>query len=93
MASRHRYQTLEFTDIFLEDLVSQDFTTSDRRRFIRALRLLDTDERHPSLRVHELQGPLAGVWSASVSDQLRMSFERLAGGRKLTLTCSRHYQR
>jgi mRNA-degrading endonuclease YafQ of YafQ-DinJ toxin-antitoxin module len=93
VASRHRYQALEFTEVFLEDLVSQDFSTADRRRFVRALRLLDADDKHPSLRVHELQGPLAGIWSASASDQLRMTFERLAGGRKLMLTCSRHYQR
>ena len=93
MASRYQYHTLEFTEIFLEDLVSQDFNPADRRGFIRALRLLDTNEKHPSLRVHELQEPLAGVWSASPPDQLRLTFERLVGGNKLMLTCSRHYER
>jgi mRNA-degrading endonuclease YafQ of YafQ-DinJ toxin-antitoxin module len=90
VASQAPYQTLEFTEVFLEDLVSQNFSAADRRRFIHALRLLDVEERHPSLRVHELQGPLAGVWSVSASDQLRMTFERLPHGRKLLLTCSRH---
>jgi hypothetical protein len=41
--------------------------------------------------VHELQGDMAGAWSASASDELRMTFLRAAGGRKLMLTCSRHY--
>lgn len=93
MASNAPYQTLEFTEVFLEDLISQNFNGSDRRRFIRALRLLDLDERHSSLRTHELQGPLAGVWLASASDQLRLTFQRLPGGRKVMLTCSRHYAR
>ena len=60
-------------------------------RFVRALGVLDGNERTPSLRVHELQGDMAGTWSASASDELRMTFLRAAGGRKLMLTCSRHY--
>ena len=92
MAEGRRYLTLDFTDTFLQTLVSADFTTAERRRFLRALALLDTNEQHPSLRVHQLQGRLAGVWSASPSDELRMTFERHPGGRKLLLTCSRHYR-
>lgn len=92
MSSGYRYRSLEFTDSFLQDFVGRQFTAADRKRVLQALRLLDTDERSPSLRVHEMQGPLAGVWSASASDALRVTFERLEGGRKLLLTCSRHYQ-
>lgn len=91
MAGGYRYRTLEFTDAFLEDFVRRDFSAADRQRILRALRILDTNERHPSLRVHELRGPLEGVWSASASDELRVTFVRLEGGRKLLLTCSRHY--
>jgi mRNA-degrading endonuclease YafQ of YafQ-DinJ toxin-antitoxin module len=86
-----RYRSVDLTPTFLESLIAQDFTAADRRRFLRALRLLDENERHPSLRVHELRGDLAGVWSASASDELRMTFLRTGGGRKLMLTCSRHY--
>jgi hypothetical protein len=43
--------------------------------------------------VHELRGPLQGVWSASASDVLRMTFERLPNGKKAMLTCSRHHDR
>ncbi|MBU6423018.1 MAG: hypothetical protein KGJ98_11785 [Chloroflexota bacterium] len=43
------------------------------------------------LRVHELHGDLAGIWSASASDDLRLLFVRVAGGRKVLLSCSRHY--
>jgi len=55
--------------------------------------LLDTDERHPSLRVHDLTGDLGGVWSASASDELRVEFIREPGGKKVLLRCSRHYAR
>jgi mRNA-degrading endonuclease YafQ of YafQ-DinJ toxin-antitoxin module len=40
---------------------------------------------------HELRGDLAGVWSASASKELRITFERIPGGRKRLLTCSHHY--
>lgn len=91
MSRGDRYQTLEFTDSFLQDLVDRRFSTRDRQRIIRALRLLDTNERHPSLRVHELRGPLEGVCSASASDELRLTFSRIGEGKKLLLTCNRHY--
>ena len=89
----YRFATLEFTDTFFDTYESKDFSAADRAAFKKALRLLDTDERHPSLRVHELQGRLAGTWSASVSSVLRLTFERLPGGKKAMLTCSRHYDR
>ena len=78
---------LEFLESF------SGFERGDRRRFLRALHLLDENERHPSLRVHALEGDLAGQWSASASDVLRITFRRLPNGRKLVLRCSRHYDR
>lgn len=87
------YRTLEITPEFLGSFGSRDFNYTDRQRFLRALRLLDTDERHPSLRAHALKGDLEGFWSASASDELRMTFERLPHGRKRIHTCSRHYDR
>lgn len=69
-----------------------EFRAADQKRFAKALRLLDTDERHPSLRVHDLGGDLAGVLSASASDDLRIEFVRDAGGRKTFVRCSRHYR-
>ncbi|MHB8648398.1 MAG: hypothetical protein ACYDAR_21665 [Thermomicrobiales bacterium] len=93
MASDPAYETLEFTHRFLEQLISKDFTATDRRRLLQALRLLDNNEQHPSLRVHELQGKLKGKWSVSASDELRMTFVRRDGGRKLMESCTRHYQR
>ena len=87
------YRTLEFTDEFLAQFAGRDFTSSDRRAFIRALRLLDDNERHPSLRVHDLGGPLQGLWSASASPTLRIVFERTESGRKSLISCSKHYDR
>jgi len=87
------YRTLEFTATFLEDFASRDFSAVDRRSFLKALRLLDGNEKHRSLRVHKLEGDREGSWSASASDVLRLTFERLDGGRKRLLTCSKHYDR
>jgi len=86
------YATLDLSADFLESLVTQGFSPNEQKRFVRALRLLDTSEQHPSLRVHQLQGKETGTWSASASDELRITFKRLADGRKMLLKASRHYQ-
>jgi len=93
MSGDDQFRALIITPSFLEDMISDRFSPSDRRRLFQALGRLDADERHPSLRVHPLRGELTGQWSVSASDQLRMTFVRLADGRKMMLTCSRHYQR
>jgi len=74
---------------FLDSLsaLAQD----DQRRVIRALERLDVDERAPSLRVHQLKGSQSGLWSASASRSLRITFLRLDGGHKLLVECSHHY--
>ncbi len=87
------FQTLEFSDSFLESMLSKQFSRREQLLFVKALRLLDTDDRHPSLRVHALQGAEQGIWSASASDDLRITFERLPSGHKRLHLCSRHYQR
>lgn len=84
------YQALEFLRTsFLTSL--SDLARDDQRRVSRALEQLDSDERTLSLRVHRLQGSQAGLWSASASRGLRISFLRLDRGRKLMLECSQHY--
>jgi mRNA-degrading endonuclease YafQ of YafQ-DinJ toxin-antitoxin module len=85
------YQTLSFTETFLETFIGKDFTGNERKRLLKVLRLLEENERHSSLRVHELRGDLTGVWSASASKELRITFERISDGRKRLLTCSHHY--
>ncbi len=90
MPDPRAYQTLEFMQTtFLVSL--SDLARDDQRRVIRALAQLDVDERTPSLRVHQLQGSRAGLWSASASRSLRITFMRLEGGRKLLVECSQHY--
>lgn len=93
MSGGYEYQTLDFTASFLETFAGRAFNPAERRQFVKALRLLDGDERHASLRVHQLHGQDEGIWSASASDELRMTFLRREGGRKLMLVCSRHYRR
>lgn len=85
------YASLVVTSQFLDSLISREFSERERRRFIQALRLLDTNEKHPSLRVHQLQGKEHGLWTASASDELRITFMRSESGRKVLEECSRHY--
>jgi mRNA-degrading endonuclease YafQ of YafQ-DinJ toxin-antitoxin module len=87
------YRSLDFTETFLETFGSKNFTAADRKAIRKALGLLDTDEKHPSLRIHQLQGDLSGLWSASASDVLRLTFVRTGQGRKTLVSCSRHYGR
>ena len=87
------YRFLDFTETFLASFASKDLTAADRAAILKALRLLDENEKHPSLRVHKLEGDREGSWSASASMVLRLTFERLDGGRKRLLTCSKHYDR
>lgn len=87
------YRSLDFTETFLETFVSKDLTAADRAAILKALRLFDEDERHRSLRAHKLEGDRQRSWSASASMTLRVTFERLDGGRKRLLTCSKHYGR
>lgn len=84
-------RTLAFTPTFLKTLASKEFSFAERLAFLKALSLLDDNEKHQSLRVHELKAPLAGIWSASASASLRMTFMRSPGGRKVMMTCSHHY--
>jgi mRNA-degrading endonuclease YafQ of YafQ-DinJ toxin-antitoxin module len=87
------FKSLDFTDTFLETFGSKGFSAADRRAIRKALRSLDSDEQHPSLRVHQLKGDLTGLWSASASDALRLTFVRTGQGRKTLVSCSRHYDR
>ena len=89
--SGEAYRTLRFTPTFLATLAGREFSASERRAFIKSLALLDEDDSHPSLRVHELRSPLAGIWSASASRSLRMTFVPESRGLKIMLTCSHHY--
>ncbi len=93
MSSDSGYTTLAFTETFLATFTAKDFTSADRSAILKALRLLDDDDRHPSLRVHKLEGDRRGSWSASGTRSIRITFERLDGGHKRLLTCSKHHDR
>ncbi|WP_295426703.1 plasmid stabilization protein [uncultured Thiodictyon sp.] len=48
-----------------------------RRLYRKTLRLLEADPFHPSLRLHPLQGRLAGLHSASINLSYRITLELL----------------
>ncbi len=80
---------LEFTTEFLATF--QRLSPTDQGRVSRALELLDQNERHPSLNIHQLKGQQAGVWTAYATKSLRITFERLEGNRKRLVGASHHY--
>lgn len=81
--------TLVMTTEFVRSL--EKLSRTDLRRVTRALEQLDADETTPSLSVHQLKGQQAGLWTAYASTSLRITFERLAGGRKRLIEVSQHY--
>ena len=83
--------SLSMSDQFLRDFADRRFTPAERARVLKALAPLASNERHPSLRVHALSGDLTGVWSASVTDNIRVHFVRLSDGRKRCVNLSKHY--
>jgi hypothetical protein len=85
------YRSLVPSEEFFRSLLAGRFSAAELAQLYRALRLLDENDRHPSLRVHQLRGDRAGQWSASASASLRITFERLGDGRKGLLEASRHY--
>lgn len=76
----------------LSDFADRKFSAQERARILKAVNLLANDERHPSLRVHALSGNMAGLWSASVTDSIRIHFVRLPEGRKRLANISKHYE-
>ena len=56
-----------------------------RERYFKALRLLEQNPFHPSLRLHPLQGRLVGLHSASISMQYRITLELELQGNEIVL--------
>jgi hypothetical protein len=86
------YRSLVPSEEFFRSLLAGRFSAAELAQLYRALRLLDENDRHPSLRVHQLRGDRAGQWSASAaaSASLQTTFERLPDGRTGLLEASRH---
>ena len=81
--------SLTFSTDFLDSL--RGLSSADQGRIFRALALLDENERHPSLNVHELKGQQVGLWTAYATRSLRIVFRRIDTGRKELLSASQHY--
>ena len=57
-----------------------------------AVNLFIREPNNPKLRLHELQGPLAGVWSISAGGDLRLHFEYHGKTAVFFLTVGTHSQ-
>lgn len=85
------YDSLLVSEEFFRDFADRRFSPAERGRVLQALGLLDVNDKHPSLRVHLMSGNLKGVWSASVTDSIRILFLRMPDGRKRCVNLSQHY--
>jgi len=83
------FENIDFTPEFLQNLAG--LSNANGKKVVKALSLLDDNDRHPSLEVHQLKGELEGIWTAKASKGMRITFQRVANGRKIMLTCSQHY--
>lgn len=53
-------------------------------------RIFKENPLHPSLRLHQLKGKLAGIWSVSITGNYRMLFERTESGDILFFSIGTH---
>ena len=64
---------IRFTERFVKQY--ERLPKAMQRKVDKALRLLDTDFRHPGLRSHPVEG-VRGIFEAYVDARYRMTFER-----------------
>jgi addiction module RelE/StbE family toxin len=79
--------------IYYEPGFLKDWKKLDRRFRIAAAKtekLFRSNPLHPSLRLHALQGKLLGLWSISVTFDLRIIFKRMENGDIVFLSIGRH---
>jgi addiction module RelE/StbE family toxin len=61
-----------------------------QKKAIKAETLFRENPLHPSLRLHKLQGKMAGLWSISLDKSYRIIFEALEDGNILFVSIGRH---
>lgn len=54
-----------------------------RRQYVKTLELLEANPFHPSLRLHPLNGRLAGLYSVSITLSYRITLELLIEGEQI----------
>ncbi|HOX60890.1 MAG TPA: type II toxin-antitoxin system mRNA interferase toxin, RelE/StbE family [Candidatus Magasanikbacteria bacterium] len=57
---------------------------------IRKEKIFKQNPLHPSLRLHQLNGKLDGLWSISITDSYRIIFERQENGDILFISIGKH---
>ncbi len=80
-------------NIYYEPGFLKDWRKLDRRfreSAVKAEKQFRQNPLHPSLRLHALQGKLLGLWSISVTFDIRIIFKRMDGGDIVFLSIGRH---
>jgi toxin HigB-1 len=53
------------------------------RQYLKSLQLLEANPFHPSLRIHQLSGPLSGLHSVSINLSYRITLEFLINDQEI----------
>lgn len=56
-----------------------------KKQYLKTLQLLELNPFHPSLRLHALQGNLAGIYSVSINISYRITLELLIDEQEIIL--------
>lgn len=80
-------------DIYYEPGFLKDWKKLDQRfreAAIKTEKLFRDNPLHSSLRLHALQGKLLGLWSLSVTFDIRIIFKRMKNGDIVFLSIGKH---
>ncbi len=81
-------QTILYHPKFVKELKKLD--VSIQRKAVRVEKQFRINPLHPSLRLHQLKGSLDGLWSVSVTMNVRMIFQRMENGDIVFLSIGQH---
>ena len=81
-------QSIHYSKTFVKELrkLSADLV----KIAIKKEEIFKENPLHPSLRLHELHGKLAGIWSITVTGGYRIIFERMENGDILFISIGKH---
>ncbi|MEK9156627.1 MAG: type II toxin-antitoxin system mRNA interferase toxin, RelE/StbE family [Patescibacteria group bacterium] len=75
-------------DDFLKDFCELSWDV--QKRTVKIGKLFRENPLHPSLRLHQLHGSLMGIWSISVTEKIRILFQREESGDIVFLSIGHH---
>ena len=81
-------QTILYHPKFVKEFKKLD--RSIQQKAVEVEKRFRTNPLHPSLRLHQLKGRLSGLWSVSVTINVRIIFERMEYGDIVFISIGQH---